>query len=151
MTFRHKSVILLVSVPYIASDTWNKIIESLTNSRLTQVNKLTHKVSVSTLQRTRAIIKTSELMLRREIIINYYEDREKHITRHFERGWGLGRMHNLRLLQNIVTPRLWVAKKTTGINQLLRTVRPIYRTSIPLPSRCRILYIFFNKYKYWVF
>jgi hypothetical protein len=30
----------------------------------------------------------------------------------------------------------------------LRTVRPIYRTGVPLPSRCCILYIFFNKYKY---
>jgi len=29
-------------------------------------------------------------------------------------------------------------------------VRPIYRTGIPLPSRCCILYIFFNKCKYWV-
>jgi hypothetical protein len=27
----------------------------------------------------------------------------------------------------------------------------IYRTGIPLPSRCSILYIFFNKYKYWAF
>jgi hypothetical protein len=34
---------------------------------------------------------------------------------------------------------------------LLRTVRPIYRTSVPLPSRCCILYIFVNKCKYWVF
>jgi len=25
-------------------------------------------------------------------------------------------------------------------------VRPIYRTGVPLPSRCCILYIFFNKY-----
>ena len=33
----------------------------------------------------------------------------------------------------------------------LRTVRPIYRTGVPLPSRCCIFYIFFNKYKYWVF
>jgi len=24
----------------------------------------------------------------------------------------------------------------------------IYRTGVPLPSRCCILYIFFNKYKY---
>jgi len=30
-------------------------------------------------------------------------------------------------------------------------MRPIYRTGVPLPSRCCILYIFFNKYKYWVF
>jgi hypothetical protein len=30
----------------------------------------------------------------------------------------------------------------------LRTVHPIYRTGVPLPSRCCILYIFFNKYKY---
>jgi len=30
-------------------------------------------------------------------------------------------------------------------------VRPIYRTGVPLTSRCCILYIFFNKYKYWVF
>jgi len=30
----------------------------------------------------------------------------------------------------------------------LRTVRPIYRTGVPLPSRCCILYIFFNNYKY---
>jgi len=30
----------------------------------------------------------------------------------------------------------------------LRTMRPMYRTDIPLPSRCCILYIFFNKYKY---
>jgi hypothetical protein len=27
----------------------------------------------------------------------------------------------------------------------------IYRTGVPLPSKCCILYIFFNKYKYWVF
>ena len=34
----------------------------------------------------------------------------------------------------------------------LRTVRPIYRTGVPLPSRCCILYtFFFNKYKYRVF
>jgi len=36
----------------------------------------------------------------------------------------------------------------------LRTVRPIYRTGVPLPSRCCILYIyifFFNKFKCWVF
>jgi hypothetical protein len=26
----------------------------------------------------------------------------------------------------------------------LRTVRPIYRTGVPLPSRCYILYIFFS-------
>ena len=30
-------------------------------------------------------------------------------------------------------------------------MRSIYRTGVPLPSRCCILYIFFNKYKYWVF
>jgi len=30
----------------------------------------------------------------------------------------------------------------------LRTVRPIYRTGVPLPSECRILYIFFNNYMY---
>jgi len=30
------------------------------------------------------------LMLRREVIVNYYEDQEKHISRHFERQWGLG-------------------------------------------------------------
>jgi hypothetical protein len=33
----------------------------------------------------------------------------------------------------------------------LRTLRPIYRTGGPLASRCCILHIFFNKYKYWVF
>jgi len=33
----------------------------------------------------------------------------------------------------------------------LRTMHPIYRTGVPLPSRCCILYIFFKKYKYWVF
>ena len=35
----------------------------------------------------------------------------------------------------------------------LRTVRPIYRTGVPLTSKCCILYIyiFFNRYKYWVF
>jgi hypothetical protein len=34
----------------------------------------------------------------------------------------------------------------------LRTVRPIYRTGVLLPSKCCILYIFFsNKYKYRVF
>ena len=27
-------------------------------------------------------------------------------------------------------------------NQPLRTVRPIYRTGVPLPSRCCILYIY---------
>jgi hypothetical protein len=32
-----------------------------------------------------------------------------------------------------------------------RTARPIYRTGVPLLSRCCILYIFFSKYKYWVF
>jgi len=26
----------------------------------------------------------------------------------------------------------------------------LYRTGVPLPSRCCILYIFFNKYKYGV-
>jgi len=30
-----------------------------------------------------------------------------------------------------------------------RILRPIYRTGVPLPSRCSILF-FFNKYKYWV-
>jgi len=30
-------------------------------------------------------------------------------------------------------------------------VRPIYRTGVPLPSRCYIIYIFFNNCKYWVF
>jgi len=30
-------------------------------------------------------------------------------------------------------------------------MRPIYRTGLPLPSRCCIVYFFFNKYKYWVF
>jgi hypothetical protein len=30
----------------------------------------------------------------------------------------------------------------------LRTLRPIYRAGVPLPSRCYILYIFSNKYKY---
>jgi hypothetical protein len=30
----------------------------------------------------------------------------------------------------------------------LRTVRPTYRTGVPPPSRCCILYIFFNNYKY---
>ena len=30
----------------------------------------------------------------------------------------------------------------------LRTVRPIYRTGVPLPSKCCILYKFFNNYKY---
>jgi len=33
----------------------------------------------------------------------------------------------------------------------LRAVRPIYRTGVRLPSRCCILYIFFNKCKCWVF
>jgi hypothetical protein len=34
----------------------------------------------------------------------------------------------------------------------LRTVRPIYRKGVPLPSRCCILYIFFfNNYKYEYF
>jgi hypothetical protein len=32
-----------------------------------------------------------------------------------------------------------------------KTVRPLYRTGLPLPSRYYILYIFFNNYKYWVF
>jgi len=27
----------------------------------------------------------------------------------------------------------------------LRTVRPIYRTGVPLPSRCCVLYIFFQQ------
>jgi hypothetical protein len=27
----------------------------------------------------------------------------------------------------------------------------LYRTDVPLPSKCCILYIFFNNYKYWVF
>jgi len=40
---------------------------------------------------------------------------------------------------------------TWAMSQPLRTVRPIHRTRVPLPSRCCILYIFFNKYKYWVF
>jgi len=31
--------------------------------------------------------------------------------------------------------------------QPLKTVRPTYRTGVPLPSRCCILYIFFNKCK----
>ena len=37
----------------------------------------------------------------------------------------------------------------TEMDEPLRTVRPIYRTDIPLPSRCCIIYFFFfNKYKY---
>ena len=36
-------------------------------------------------------------------------------------------------------------------NLPLRNLRPIYRTGVPLPSRCCILYIFLNKYKYGVF
>jgi hypothetical protein len=30
----------------------------------------------------------------------------------------------------------------------LRTVRPIYMTGVPLPSKCCILYFFFSNYKY---
>jgi len=33
----------------------------------------------------------------------------------------------------------------------LRTLRPIYRTGILLPSGCCIAYVFFIRYKYWVF
>jgi len=33
----------------------------------------------------------------------------------------------------------------------LRTVRPIYRTGVPLPSRCWIFYIFSHNFKYGVF
>jgi len=42
-------------------------------------------------------------------------------------------------------------QKPTKQDKPLRTVRPLYRTGIPLLSRCCILYIFFNNYKYWVF
>jgi hypothetical protein len=35
--------------------------------------------------------------------------------------------------------------------QPLRTMRPIFKAGIPIASRCYILHIFFNKYKYWVF
>ena len=38
-----------------------------------------------------------------------------------------------------------------GKKKTLRTMRPIYRTGVPLPTRCCILYSFFNYYKYWEF
>ena len=38
--------------------------------------------------------------------------------------------------------------KYLGSILTLRTVRPIYRTGTPLPSKHPILYFFFNKYTY---
>jgi hypothetical protein len=39
------------------------------------------------------------------------------------------------------------ARNMLSCNSPLRTLRPIFRTDVPLPSRCCILCIFFNKYK----
>jgi hypothetical protein len=80
-----------------------------------------------------------------------------HLTKHFCRSvfcrivsFDMWRRYVLYITTNIHRCALATGPYTV---YPLRTVRPICRTGVPLPSRCCIIYIyfFFNKYVYRVF
>jgi hypothetical protein len=45
----------------------------------------------------------------------------------------------------------WDSDSGVADDEPLETVRPIFRTGTPLPSKHTTLYIFLNKYPYWNF
>jgi hypothetical protein len=59
-------------------------------------------------------------------------------------SWIQALLFRVKPVASVLVTDMWRESLSTCIRLNLRTVRPIYRTGLPLPSKCCILYMFFS-------